>query len=319
MIQPGHLIAAYRLRHGRSIVYDRPTTATIAFTMGARPMQLTAITANISADFLAPPGVPLWDARKALLVRALADAAPDIVGLQEVTSRQYAYLHTHLPGFTACTVEPVKPTTELIDTWRAKYARFGFDTLPSPYEIVTFVRSDTFICEASGHRWLSPTPERPSLGFGNSAPRVVLWVRVRHRATNHALLIFNTHLDHRCLAPMVAVLQRHVVDFRAEPNTRLLLGDLNLAPEDALFQQLLDDGWQDAFVAPTQGSVSTFLYPDASVPAGRIDHILYQGNAVHPLAWARIESPEPAQRLSDHDPVCVRFSLAHDLLAIKPT
>jgi endonuclease/exonuclease/phosphatase family metal-dependent hydrolase len=280
-------------------------------------MQLTAVTANISADFLNPPGVPAWDARKALLVQALADAAPDIIGLQEVTPRQYAYMHAHLHGFAACTVEPAEPTPELIDAWQAKYARFGFATLPSPYEIVTFVRTATFICEASGHWWLSPTPDRPSIGFGNSAPRVVLWVRVRHRTTNHALVILNTHLDHRCLAPMVAVLQRQAMAFCAEARMRILLGDLNLPPEDALFHQLLDGGWQDTLVAPAQGTVSTFLYPDAGVPAGRIDHILYQGDGLHPLAWGRVESPEPTLRLSDHDPVCARLSLAHDLLAAK--
>jgi endonuclease/exonuclease/phosphatase (EEP) superfamily protein YafD len=44
------------------------------------------------------------------------------------------------------------------------------------------------------------------------------------------------------------------------------------------------------------------------MPAGRIDHVLYRGQGLVPVAWARLISPDSDRRLSDHDPVHVQFN-----------
>lgn len=95
-------------------------------------MHINIITANVSADFLTPPGVPPWDERKALYAQVLRNAAPDILGFQEATPRQCAFWQAQLPLFTALTVSPTTPDPALRAIWQAKYGRFGFDTIPAP-------------------------------------------------------------------------------------------------------------------------------------------------------------------------------------------
>jgi hypothetical protein len=102
-------------------------------------MEMSLITANVSADFLTPPDVPPWDERKQLFAQPLRHAAPDILGLQEVTPRQFAFWQAQLPEFTALTVSPSNPDPVLLAAWRAKYGAFGFDTIPSPFEIILFL------------------------------------------------------------------------------------------------------------------------------------------------------------------------------------
>jgi endonuclease/exonuclease/phosphatase family metal-dependent hydrolase len=271
--------------------------------------EINVITSNVSADFLTPPGVPPWDERKDLYAHVLRDAMPDILSLQEVSPRQFAFWQAQLPEFTALTVSPTNPDPDMLVAWRAKYGSFGFDAIPSPYEIILFYRTKLFEQHATGHWWLSPTPDRVSIGFGNSAPRVVLWVYLVHRASGQGLYIFNTHLDHRCIQPMVEVCREQFVAFTAAGVPLMFMGDLNFNPDDPNYRQLAADGWRDSHSACARADCPTFLYNRPDLPSGRIDHIFHRGDGLTPQAWARLTSPDPNRRLSDHDPVCVRFHI----------
>jgi endonuclease/exonuclease/phosphatase family metal-dependent hydrolase len=273
-------------------------------------MEINVITSNISADFLRPLGVPPWDERKDLYAQTLRHASPDILGFQEVTPCQFAFLQGQLPEFTALTVSPTSPDPALLAVWQAKYGSFGFDTIPSPYEIILFYRTEQFTHSATGHWWLSPTPERLSIGFGNTAPRVVLWACLVHRASGQNFYIFNTHLDHRCIWPMVHVCRAHFGAFIVEGIPLIFMGDLNFNPSDSHYRQLAADGWRDSQNVSTTPDCPTVLYNRHDAPSGRIDHILYRGDRLQPQTWTRLGSPDPGQRLSDHDPVAVQFSIS---------
>lgn len=275
-------------------------------------MEISVITSNASADFLTPPGVPTWDERKQLYAQVLRDAAPSLIGLQEVTPRQCQFLQAQLPAFTALTVPVTDPDPALVAAWQAKYAKFGLPQVPSPYEIVLFYHTDTFEPLATGHWWLSPTPNRPSIGFGNTAPRVVLWAQLRQRATNREFFVFNTHIDHRCPQAMVNLCREKFAGFTSPTASLIFLGDLNFNPSDANYTLLINDGWRDAHEVPAASAApdaATFLYNLPDIPGGRIDHVLYRGQGLTPQAWARLLSPDPERRVSDHDPVYVRFSV----------
>jgi len=270
-------------------------------------IEINLVTSNISAHFLTPPGVPAWDDRKDLYIQALGAAEPDIIGLQEVTPTQFSFLKAELQGFGALSVHVVDPDPVMLAAWREKYARFGLDDVPSPYEIHIFYRLDMLTPLVSGHWWLSPTPERPSTGFGNVAPRLVLWARFQH-AGGREFTLFNTHIDHRCTGPMVELCRQQLAAFIKTGAPLVFMGDLNFNPSNLNYAQLIEDGWRDPFVVAPTTDTTTFLYDLPDIPGGRIDHILYQGGFA-PLSWARIESPDPNKRLSDHDPVLVRLGL----------
>lgn len=270
-------------------------------------MELNVITSNVSADFLAPPGVPVWEERRALYARAVCEASPGLVGLQEMTPRQLRFMQEQLPEFTALTVPVVDPDPELQATWFTKYAKYGLPEVPDPYELVLFYRSDLFAVKDFGYWWLSPTPERPSIGFGNVAPRAVLWAHLEYRHNGRDLIVFNTHIDHRCPRPMVALCREQLSDFVGRALSFIFMGDLNFDPTDDHFALLLQDGWQDAHEVVAAPESATFLYDLPDIPGGRIDHILYRGEGLTPQRWARLASPDPARRISDHDPVWVQF------------
>jgi endonuclease/exonuclease/phosphatase family metal-dependent hydrolase len=272
-------------------------------------MEISVITSNVSADFLTPSGVPTWEDRKWLYVQVLRDADPSLIGLQEVTPRQLQFLQAQLPEFTALTVPVTNPDPDLLATWQAKYARFGLPQIPSPYEIILFYRTDLLEPRATGHWWLSPTPDRPSIGFGNTAPRVMLWAHLRHRVSSHELLIVNTHIDHRCPRAMVDLCREKFAVCATPAASLIFMGDLNFNPSDSNYALLIHDGWRDSHEATAAPDSATFLYNLPDIPGGRLDHILYRGDGLTPRTWARLVSPDPERRVSDHDPVHARFSV----------
>ena len=272
-------------------------------------MKLSIITSNISADFLSPPGVPAWEERKFPYVDVLRNAGPDIIGLQEVTPRQLQFLQAQFAEFTALTVPVNNPTPDLLAAWQAKYQQFGFPEIPSPYEIILFYRTDTFDLLSTGHWWLSPTPDGPSIGFGNTAPRVVLWAHLHHPASNQEFVIINTHIDHRCTNAMIELCRKKFAGFAENYSSLLLIGDLNFNEKDPNYDLLITDGWNDSHNAAHEDNSSTFLYNGPGTPGGRIDHILYRSNEFIPKIWRRLLPPASNERVSDHDPVYVEFQV----------
>lgn len=273
-------------------------------------MKITIITSNISADFLNPPGVPAWEERKLPYVDVLRKAEPDIIGLQEVTPRQLQFLQEQLPEFTALTVAVEDPAPDLLVIWQEKYGKFGLPLIPGPYEIILFYRTDTFDCLSTGHWWLSPTPDIPSIGFANIAPRVVLWAHLNHTASNKKFVIFNTHIDHRSTIPMVDLCQRKFSEFAEQYPSLFFIGDLNFNERDSNYDVLVTDGWNDSHKVSRTDDSATFVYNLSGIPAGRIDHIFYKSHEFTPQNWNRLLPAASNARISDHDPVCVEFQAA---------
>jgi hypothetical protein len=111
---------------------------------------------------------------------------PDIINSQELTHRQVQDMKTHLPqhqfiGYTAYDgkfVDEVKP-----DDWIDEIVVIGY-------------KSNRFSCMGHGVRWLSPTPEVPSICPGASRNRIVVWAKFFDKETGRAFYVFNSHYDH---------------------------------------------------------------------------------------------------------------------------
>jgi len=272
-------------------------------------MEISIITSNIPADFLSPLGVPTWDKRKQQYLQVVRDADPDVIGFQEVTPRQLQYLQEQLPEFSLLSVPVIDPDPVLVTTWQTNYAKYGLDQIPNPYELILFYRNDLFEPFANGHWWLSPTPDRPSIGFGNIAPRVVLWAHFHHFASKRHFLIFNTHIDHRCTRAMLGLFREKFASFYSCADGCIFMGDLNVNPNDVEYKLLIHDGWRDSHEAAPDTQSTTFISNHPGIPGRRIDHILYHGDGLNPRMWNRLLSPETKRRISDHDPVHVIFNV----------
>jgi endonuclease/exonuclease/phosphatase family metal-dependent hydrolase len=258
-------------------------------------------------DFLTWAGVPQWDERKALCVQALRQAQPNLIGLQEVMPGQFEFLQSQLPEFSAITVTETTTDGTLLQPIRQHY---GLQTIPTPYEVVLFFRAEEFTRIAEGYWWLSPTPDKISVGFGNIAPRAVLWARLRHKASGREFIILNTHLDNRALRPMAQMCQEKLQELIATGLPLIFMGDFNIDPARDKYSLLTSNDWQDTYITTPAANSDSKSDNLATFRDGRrIDHIFYRGDALKPYQWLRLSSPDPERRLSDHDPVLARLRL----------
>ncbi len=264
--------------------------------MGA--MELSLITFNISADFLSPPNVPAWEERKALCAQVLRQANASVIGLQEVMPRQFECFQSQWLEYRAVTVEEAMTDESLLQAIRQQYR---VPTFPARNEVVMFYCTADFEPLAQGHWWLSPTPDRISVGFGNIAPRLVLRVQLCHRASGREFIVCNTHLDWRATRPMVELCRAKLAAFSQRGLPLIFMGDFNFSPTEEEFALLTDDGWRDAHAASSATNEATFM------DGRRIDHVFYRGVGLRPQRWTCLLSPDPQRRLSDHDPVSVRL------------
>ena len=269
-------------------------------------MGINLITFNVFADLARPrplsvwqEQVPAWEERKAFCVQTLHHARPSIIGLQEVHPHQFHFLQSYLSEFRAITVTDT--TTQDAALLQALWETLNLRAIPTPHEVVLFFRTQEFDQITTGYWSLSPTPEAPSLAFGSLFPCAALWGHLRHRASGHEVIIFNTHLDPRCLLPMVELCREQIAAVTPRGVPLIFLGDFNCTPTHDAYALLTNDGWQDAHVAASTTSEATHM------SGRRIDHIFYRGAGVTPQTWTLLVSPDSQRPLSDHHPVSVRL------------
>ena len=116
-----------------------------------------------------------WFYRAPLLVRTLADAAPDIIGFQEVTWLHRSYFDRALQGYDY-----------VLDYRDDSYLS---ESCPIYYNTNKFTLTD------KGSFWLSETPETMSKGWNAAHYRICSYVILTQKADGKQLVVFNTHLD----------------------------------------------------------------------------------------------------------------------------
>lgn len=267
---------------------------TCAFVRAAEPpapLELTAVTFNVLVDFSVPQGIPSWPQRRELCVELLRSTQADLIGLQEPSPKQVQYLSQALPEYRE---------------------RHFVDGKKEYTDVALLVHAGRWEELDHGWWWLSPTPEKPSTGFGNTLPRLVVWVKLRHRASGRELVFFNTHFDNTAPSQerMAELCEQKLAPFVESGLPLVFLGDFNTHQTRGDYPRLTAHGWRDAYLAAPQASPDG---RDENVPTmdngKRIDHIFYRGEGFKALEWRRLESPDPARRLSDHWPVLARLRL----------
>lgn len=110
-----------------------------------------------------------------------------------------------------------------------------------------FYRSDVWYLERSQTRWLSPTPEKPSRGWGASHNRVVTMGEFTHKVTGTRVVVMSTHFDHQSKKAREHSAE-HLMQYAREwsqgnDNSAVLIGgDFNSTPDDAAYQLMTAPG-----------------------------------------------------------------------------
>lgn len=251
-----------------------------------------------------------WECRCQQIVSLLRYYNPDIFCVQEALEHQKAFLAECFP----------------------EYACFGIgrnDGKLDGEQVPIFHRKDMFTLKGEGDFWLSETPHiAGSIGWDAKRPRTVVWKQLKHQASNHSLVIANTHYDH--IGKLANANSANVINNELaliEPNGPIVLcGDFNSPEQSPAYEQILHSGFIDASIAKeticyglpftyhrflmhqyTTDLVSLQQKHDRIFRA--IDHVFYRGvGKIKILRYGILADNQLGIYPSDHLPVLCDFS-----------
>ena len=190
----------------------------------------------------------------------------------------------------------------------------------------SFYKKDQLSLLDSGNFWLSPTPERASLGWDAACIRICTWGKFQDKISGKQFYFFNTHMDHvgtvarRESARLI--LKR--INQLSKGLPTILTGDFNVDQTDEIYQifsnsGVLRDCYTNALqrMAPT-GTWNDFMQDSRS--KARIDHIFVSSDFKVPHYAIFTNSywlGKSRRNISDHYPVMVKLIFTQDKTLIK--
>ena len=255
------------------------------------------VTWNVLFDLLEVPGILPWSQRRHLVAGILRDADADVIGVQEASPAQVAYLAEQLPQFDTITHTSLAADPLL----RQLRARYGEALSGDIGELAIFVRRTKFDVRQVRHWWLSPTPEiELSTGYGKDVPRLAIAALAIDRATGTPFTFVTTHVDRTAPFEQTDICRSQLETDIEAGRSCVLFGDLNSDVDARGVDALVAGRWVDAPVdAPT-------WMGDADSPPARIDHVLFHSDS---LRLMRTQLLDDSELLSDHRPVKATFAI----------
>ena len=241
-------------------------------------------------------GANVWAKRRALFVKVVRQARPDVLGTQELFQSQADDLVRALP----------------------QYRWFGRDRFGSHANehMGIFYRIDHLRLVSHGDFWLSDTPDVPgSMAWGATLPRMVNWgVSETHGKTPYRFLMLDTHFANRDDEDEEARRRSAKLIVALLPNLArglsvVLTGDFNATPDSDAHRQLasvLTDVWA---TAPRRTGPAGTFHDFTGKPQAMIDYIMVRGFT--PLRAAVLTTHEDSRYPSDHFPIIATLRHKH--------
>jgi len=235
-------------------------------------------------------GENAWLYRKDLLIEVVLDALPTLLGTQEGTQKQLAYLDHHLPGYR------MQASRRVWD-----------DTCQYP---TLFYLDDRLRMIEGGEFWLSRTPSvHRSKDWDSAFPRMMNYALLEERETRRSFWAAVAHLDH--IGAQARLEQAKIlagwISNRCGP--RILIGDFNDVPGSAVHRVLtspqtgLRDTWQ--ILGRSEDEMSMTHHDFQGVPRQcRMDWILVSGE-FRVVEAVVVRSHRNGRYPSDHFPYAV--------------
>lgn len=201
-----------------------------------------------------------WEKRRQVICDLVNFQHPDIFGAQEVLYPQLLDLLEGLDNYG--------------------YIGVGRDDGDKEGEYAAiFYQKDAVALEDDGYFWLSPTPDKPGLGWDAACIRICTWGRFRNLADDTPFYFFNLHTDHigtvarREAAKLVVEKIKEI----AGDTPVILTGDFNVDQNDETYRiftesGLLDDSFERARLRFAENGTFNSFRPDLKT-ASRIDHV----------------------------------------------
>ncbi|NNE75668.1 MAG: endonuclease/exonuclease/phosphatase family protein [Pricia sp.] len=235
-----------------------------------------------------------WNDRKTEMVNLLNHYAPNFIGLQEVLYNQLTYLDEALEDY------------DYVGVGRDDGKQKGeFSPILYDFRKYKLLQGNTF--------WLSPTPEKISVGWDAALERICTYGLFEEMKTGEKIWVFNTHFDHvgeLAREQSAQLILKKIKEINTQNLPTILMGDLNLTPEKKPILALkmeMDDGKEiskNKFYGPS-GTFNGF--DQNRVLDRRIDYIFVKDLKV--ANYVHIDDRmENNKHISDHLPVLATFT-----------
>jgi endonuclease/exonuclease/phosphatase family metal-dependent hydrolase len=200
-----------------------------------------------------------WPLRKEKVAGLLKFHQADIFNVQEALPEQMDDLGSLFPDF------------DHVGVGRDDGVRKG-------EHMAVFYKKARFEKITDGMFWLSPTPEKPGLGWDAVCNRTVTWIKLKDRITKKTLYVFDTHFDHRGKVARVEsanLILARIKEINKENLPLILTGDLNLTKNAEPVQLILKelDDAMDKSLTPPYGPAGTSGGFNVKVMPNKIDFI----------------------------------------------
>ena len=257
---------------------------------------ISIITFNIRFDN-PNDGDNRWGARKHELVDLIRAHNPDIFGIQEGLHHQVEFLDDELADYQYLGVgrdDGIK---------RGEYSAIFYHT-----DRVQLIDQNTF--------WLSPYPDRVSVGWDASMERICTFGLFKIKESRDTLLVYNAHFDHIgkvARLESARTILHHIEDYNQSQFPIVVMGDFNCLPDSdpiQMFKTYLRDPL-DYQGVNLKGPIGTYNGFDIGAElSDRIDYILVKNLIVTEymhIADRRDNDLWP----SDHLPISARIDFIH--------
>ena len=257
--------------------------------------QISVMSFNVrSATITSDTGDRSWDKRKYAVQTMVKEIKPDMIGMQECTSKQRTDLIDLLEGY------------ELFEVPGTGGSKGGNTVIMYNTAVLEALQCKSF--------FLSSTPDKASVNGWNEETqyRTTIWAHFRHRESGNEFFVADTHMplgsEERDNTARINSAKLNVSRMKAaagEEAVVFIIGDMNCARENNVTAKSLDPYYEWLSNArekalKTDSSISYNGYGASS--GSRIDHIFYRNAIVSEFRTVN-GSNYGVTYISDHYPI----------------
>ena len=238
-------------------------------------------------------GKKSWFYRADLILKNIESEAPTVIGFQEVTKWQYAYLCDTLSGYDS------------VITYRD-------DTLYSE-GCPVFYNTSLYNLKDKGSFWLSETPEVMSKGWDAACYRICSYVILEEKENGKQFVVFNTHLDHvsdTARINGIRVVLDKIAQFGGLPS--VIIGDLNAAEDSATYRSVTENFLDAKYQLENPQISATYQNWGTELDRPCIDYCMISKTGFTVNSYKVVQTTYGGVYPSDHFPLSVSLTLTEE-------
>lgn len=235
-------------------------------------------------------GKKSWFYRADLILKNIETEAPTVIGFQEVTKWQYAYLCDALPEYDS------------VITYRD-------NTLYSE-GCPVFYNTSLYNLKDKGSFWLSETPEVMSIDWDSACYRICSYVILEEKDTEKEFVVFNTHLDHvsdTARINGIGVVLDKIAQFGGLSS--VIIGDLNAAEDSETYRSVTESFLDAKYQLPNPQISATYQNWGTELDRPCIDYCMISKTGFTVNSYKVVQTTYDGVYPSDHFPLSVSLTL----------